>query len=107
ALWPPEAAGAEGRVVGEEQLQALLTPALRRGPRTVLLFLQEKLSVEDFTAYGGVYGNKPDSAFPNLEGALGGAASALVLPAVAGGAAGSLPHTLARALGAAPLRVDG
>ncbi|KAM9584594.1 LOW QUALITY PROTEIN: V-type proton ATPase subunit S1, partial [Morphnus guianensis] len=100
------AGGPEGRVVRQEELGALLSPALRRG-RTVLLFLQEKLSVEDFTAYGGVYGNKPDSAFPNLEGALGGAASSLVLPAVAGGAAGALPHTLAQALGAAPLRVDG
>ncbi|KAM9207961.1 LOW QUALITY PROTEIN: V-type proton ATPase subunit S1-like [Leptosomus discolor] len=107
ALWPPPAEGAGGRVVGEEQLRALLPPALRHGPSTVLLFLQEKLSVEDFTAYGGVYGNKPDSAFPNLEGALGGGGSALVLPAVAGGAAEALPHTLARALGAAPLRVDG
>ncbi|XP_057278021.1 V-type proton ATPase subunit S1, partial [Pezoporus wallicus] len=105
ALWPPPGAG--GRVVTEEALRELLGPALERGPRTVLLVLQDKLSVEDFTAYGGVYGNKPDSAFPNLEGALGAAGSALVLPAVAGGAVGALPHTLSQALGAAPLRVDG
>ena len=44
---------------------------------------------------------------PPPQGALGAAASSLVLPAVAGGAVGALPHTLARALGAAPLRVDG
>ncbi|XP_033927617.1 V-type proton ATPase subunit S1 [Melopsittacus undulatus] len=105
ALWPPPGAG--GRVVTEAALRELLSPALERGPRTVLLVLQDKLSIEDFTAYGGVYGNKPDSAFPNLEGALGAAGSALVLPAVAGGAVGALPHTLSQALGAAPLRVDG
>ncbi|XP_068780185.1 V-type proton ATPase subunit S1 isoform X1 [Struthio camelus] len=107
SLWPPPADSYEGHVVTEGQLRALLAPALERGPHNVLLFLQEKLSVEDFTAYGGVYGNKPDSAFPNLEGALGGAPSSLVLPAVAGGAAGALPRMLAQALGAAPLRVDG
>ncbi|XP_064359487.1 V-type proton ATPase subunit S1 [Dromaius novaehollandiae] len=107
SLWPPLADSYEGQVVTEGQLRALLAPALERGPHNVLLFLQEKLSVEDFTAYGGVYGNKPDSAFPNLEAALGGAPSSLVLPAVAGGAAGALPRMLAQALGAAPLRVDG
>ncbi|XP_062456782.1 V-type proton ATPase subunit S1 [Rhea pennata] len=107
SLWPPLADSYEGHVVAEGQLRALLAPALERGPHNVLLFLQEKLSVEDFTAYGGVYGNKPDSAFPNLEGALGAAPSSLVLPAVAGGAAGALPRMLAQALGAAPLRVDG
>ncbi|XP_068780186.1 V-type proton ATPase subunit S1 isoform X2 [Struthio camelus] len=70
SLWPPPADSYEGHVVTEGQLRALLAPALERGPHNVLLFLQEKLSVEDFTAYGGVYGNKPDSAFPNLEGRL-------------------------------------
>ncbi|XP_066840665.1 LOW QUALITY PROTEIN: V-type proton ATPase subunit S1-like [Anser cygnoides] len=104
-LWaPPPPAG---RLVPGPLLGALLEPALGRGPSTVLLVLHEQLSIEDFTAYGGVHGNKPDSAFPNLEGALAAAGSSLVLPAVAGAAARALPHTLAQALGAAPLRVDG
>ncbi|XP_059589061.1 V-type proton ATPase subunit S1 isoform X2 [Alligator mississippiensis] len=105
-LWPPATVGSEGHVVTEPQLQALLGPALDQGPHNVLLFLQEKLSVEDFTAYGGVYGNKPDSAFPNLEGALSDAGSALVLPAVAGEAAGAVPLLLQEHLGAGPLHVD-
>lgn len=41
------------------------------------------------------------------QGALAAAGSSLVLPSVAGAAARALPHSLAGALGAAPLRVDG
>ncbi|XP_068854214.1 V-type proton ATPase subunit S1-like [Aphelocoma coerulescens] len=107
ALWPPlDAPG--GRVLAQEELQQLLEPGLRRGPRTVLLFLQDQLSLEDFTAFGGVFGNEADGAFPNLQGALGSAGSALALPSVAGVAAAALPLTLQRALGAPPpLRLPG
>ncbi|XP_057244706.1 V-type proton ATPase subunit S1-like [Malurus melanocephalus] len=74
----------------------------------VLLFLQDQLSLEDFTAFGGVFGNEPDGAFTRLQGALGSAGSALALPSVAGAAAAALPLTLQRALGAPPpLRLPG
>ncbi|XP_065427386.1 V-type proton ATPase subunit S1-like [Chrysemys picta bellii] len=43
SLWPPLADSYEGHVVGAAQLSALLTPALERGPRNVLLFLQERV----------------------------------------------------------------
>ncbi|XP_050186803.1 V-type proton ATPase subunit S1-like [Myiozetetes cayanensis] len=102
SLWPPLAAPPGGRVVSEEQLEELLTPGLIRGPRTVLLFLQDQLSLEDFTAFGGVFGNEPGRAFTQTA-----AGSSLVLPGVSGGALGSLPLTLQRALGAPPLRLPG
>uniref|UniRef100_A0A8C8S3S7 ATPase H+ transporting accessory protein 1 n=1 Tax=Pelusios castaneus TaxID=367368 RepID=A0A8C8S3S7_9SAUR len=106
SLWPPLADGYEGHVVGEAQLGALLTPALEQGPRNVLLFLQEKLSLEDFTVYGGVFGNKPDSAFPSLESALAEAPSSLVLPAVQWVAATRVPSLLKEKLGLSPLHVE-
>ncbi|XP_062975481.1 V-type proton ATPase subunit S1 [Elgaria multicarinata webbii] len=106
SLWSPSAAPHEGHVVTETQLAALLDSALDGGPRNVLLFLQEKLSIEDFTAYGGVFGNKPDSAFPNLENALGAAPSSLVLPSVDWFAASAVPAFLKAKLGISPLHVD-
>ncbi|XP_058684911.1 V-type proton ATPase subunit S1-like isoform X2 [Poecile atricapillus] len=107
SLWAPLAAPA-GRVLSEPELRQLLEPGLQRGPRTVLLFLQEQLSLEDFTAFGGVFGNEPNGAFPRLQGALGSAGSALTLPSVAGAAAAALPLTLQRALGSPPpLRLPG
>ncbi|XP_045394203.1 V-type proton ATPase subunit S1 isoform X2 [Lemur catta] len=68
--------------------------------------LTEKLSIEDFTAYGGVFGNKQDSAFSNLENALDLAASSLVLPAVDWYAVSTLTTYLQEKLGASPLHVD-
>ncbi|XP_053857811.1 V-type proton ATPase subunit S1-like [Vidua macroura] len=91
-----------GRALSEPELQQLLEPGLRRGPRTVLLFLQDQLSLEDFTAFGAVFGNEPNGAFPRLQDALGSAGSALTLPRVAAAAAAALPLTLQRALGAPP-----
>ncbi|XP_060108470.1 V-type proton ATPase subunit S1 [Heteronotia binoei] len=106
SLWSPLAAPHEGHVVTETQLAALLDSALNNGPHNVLLLLQDKLSVEDFTAYGGVFGNKPDSAFPNLENALAAAPSSLVLPSVDWFAASAVPAFLKAKLGIAPLHVD-
>ncbi|CAM4624916.1 unnamed protein product [Lepidochelys kempii] len=65
-----------------------------------------QLSLEDFTAYGGVFGNKPDSAFPNLERALAGAPSTLMLPAVQGVAAAGVLGLLKEKLGLSPLHVE-
>ena len=88
------------------QLSTYLDPALELGPRNVLLFLQDKLSIEDFTAYGGVFGSKQDSAFSNLENALDLAPSSLVLPAVDWYAISTLTTYLQEKLRASPLHVD-
>ncbi|XP_004717613.1 V-type proton ATPase subunit S1 [Echinops telfairi] len=105
-LWAPAADTHEGHITSDLQLSTYLDPALELGPRNVLLFLQDKLSVEDFTAYGGVFGNKQDSAFSNLENALTLAPSSLVLPAVDWYAVSTLTTYLQEKLGASPLHVD-
>ncbi|XP_004695297.1 PREDICTED: V-type proton ATPase subunit S1 [Condylura cristata] len=105
-LWAPAAEAHEGHITNDIQLSTYLDPALELGPRNVLLFLQDKLSVEDFTAYGGVFGNKQDSAFSNLENALELAPSSLVLPAVDWYAVSTLTSYLQEKLGASPLHVD-
>ncbi|XP_012613627.1 V-type proton ATPase subunit S1 [Microcebus murinus] len=105
-LWAPAADTHEGHITSDLQLSTYLDPALELGPRNVLLFLQDKLSIEDFTAYGGVFGNKQDSAFSNLENALDLAPSSLVLPAVDWYAVSTLTTYLQEKLGASPLHVD-
>ncbi|KAK2506563.1 hypothetical protein MC885_019840 [Smutsia gigantea] len=105
-LWAPAADTHEGHITSDMQLSTYLDPALKLGPRNVLLFLQDKLSIEDFTAYGGVFGNKQDSAFSNLENALDLAPSSLVLPAVDWYAVSTLTTYLQEKLGASPLHVD-
>uniref|UniRef100_A0A8C0W2I9 V-type proton ATPase subunit S1 n=1 Tax=Castor canadensis TaxID=51338 RepID=A0A8C0W2I9_CASCN len=104
-LWAPVADTHEGHITSDMQLSTYLDPALELGPRNVLLFLQDKLSIEDFTAYGGVF-NKQDSAFSNLENALDLAPSSLVLPAVDWYAVSTLTTYLQEKLGASPLHVD-
>ncbi|XP_016077421.1 PREDICTED: V-type proton ATPase subunit S1 [Miniopterus natalensis] len=105
-LWAPAADTHEGHITSDMQLSTYLDPALELGPRNVLLFLQDKLSIEDFTAYGGVFGNKQDSTFSNLENALDLAPSSLVLPAVDWYAVSTLTTYLQEKLGASPLHVD-
>ncbi|XP_064415295.1 ATPase H+ transporting accessory protein 1a [Latimeria chalumnae] len=106
SLWNDQDAPYEGHVISGSQLTTYLDPALSNGPKNVVLFLQEKLSVDDFTTFAGVYGNKQDSAFPNLENALESAPSSLVLPAVDWHASSALIGYLQEKLGTSPLHVD-
>lgn len=87
------------------QVISYLNSALGSDPHTVLLFLQEKLSKDDFTMYGGVFGNKQDSAFPNLEAALQ-SSSSVVLPAVSWTSASAITALQQEKLGVSPLLVD-
>ncbi|XP_072553457.1 ATPase H+ transporting accessory protein 1a [Salminus brasiliensis] len=98
-------APASGHIVSSNQLQSYLSAALRSAPHNVLLFLQDKLSVDDFTMYAGVFGNKQDSAFPNLEAALQ-SSSSLLLPSVSSSASAALPALLQEQLDTAPLYMD-
>lgn len=106
SLWNNEPGTHGGHVTTDRQLDQYLDSALNSGPRNVLLFLQDKLSIEDFTAFGGVYGNKQDSAFPNLESIMESSPSSLVLPSVDWYAANILPTYLKEKLGVSPLHVD-
>ncbi|XP_043936204.1 V-type proton ATPase subunit S1 [Protopterus annectens] len=106
SLWNPQDAPNEGEVVSGSKLISYLNPAVTSGPKVILLFLQEKMSIDDFTLYGGVYGNKQDSVFSNLESAMESAASSLVLPAVDWYASNSLSAYLQEKVGTSPLYVD-
>ncbi|CAL8366842.1 unnamed protein product [Lota lota] len=103
---PSQSPPAAGHIVGRDQLDAYLQKALTSGPRNVLLFLQDKMSIEDFTIYGGAFGNKQDSAFPNLEGALLSSPSPLVLPAVSWPASNAVIGSLQDQLETSPLYMD-
>lgn len=100
ALVPPAA----GHIVEQQQLASYLDAAVSAGPRNVVLFLQDKMSLEDFTVYGGAFGNKQDSVFPNLEAAL--RSSPLVLPAVSWPASNAVIGQLQDRLETSPLYLD-
>ncbi|XP_061758844.1 ATPase H+ transporting accessory protein 1a [Nerophis ophidion] len=101
---PPPAVA--GHIVEQQQLASYLDKTLKTGPRNVVLFLQDKMSLEDFTLYGGAFGNKQDSVFPNLESALRSSSSSLVLPAVSWPASNALIGHLQDHLGTSPLYMD-
>ncbi|XP_028850337.1 ATPase H+ transporting accessory protein 1a [Denticeps clupeoides] len=97
---------AAGHVVSGDQLESYLRAALSSSPHNVLLFMQERLSVDDFTMYGGVFGNKQDSSFTNLEAALQSSTTSLVLPAVDSLATGEVTGLLQEQLDTSPLYMD-
>ncbi|XP_028264994.1 ATPase H+ transporting accessory protein 1a [Parambassis ranga] len=103
---PSQSPPTAGHIVGQQQLASYLEKALEAGPRNVVLFLQDKMSVEDFTMYGGAFGNKQDSVFPNLEGALRSSSSPLVLPAVSWPASNAVIGQLQDQLETSPLYMD-
>ncbi|XP_044065957.1 V-type proton ATPase subunit S1b [Siniperca chuatsi] len=103
---PPLATPAAGHITSNDQLTAYLTSAFGSGPHTVLLFLQDKLSKDDFTVFGGVFGNKQDSAFHNLEAALQSSSSSVMLPASEWSGSSAIPALLQEKLGVSPLLVD-
>ncbi|KAG7237917.1 hypothetical protein INR49_031710 [Caranx melampygus] len=102
---PPLASPAAGHITSIDQLTAYLTTVLGSGPHTVLLFLQDKLSKDDFTVFGGVFGDKQDSAFQNLEAALHSSPS-VMLPALEWSSSSAVLPLLQDKLGVSPLLVD-
>ncbi|XP_070766649.1 V-type proton ATPase subunit S1b [Enoplosus armatus] len=102
---PTLASPAAGHITSNDQLTAYLTSAFGSGPHTVLLFLQDKLSKDDFTVFGGVFGNKQDSAFQNLEAALQ-SSSSVTFPASEWSGSSAVPALLQEKLGVSPLLVD-
>ncbi|XP_067095942.1 V-type proton ATPase subunit S1b [Osmerus mordax] len=102
----PLASPSAGHITSNSQWLSYLNSAMGPGPHNVILFLQEKLSKDDFTMYGGVFGNKKDSVFPYLESALRASPSQLVLPALAWPGSSAIPAQLQEKLGVSPLLVD-
>lgn len=103
---PPLASSSAGHITSKDQLTAYLTSAFGSGPHTVLLFLQDKLSKDDFTVYGGAFGNKQDSAFQNLEAALQSSSLSVTLPALEWSSSTAILSLLQEKLGVSPLLVD-
>ncbi|NXR34381.1 VAS1 ATPase, partial [Zosterops hypoxanthus] len=68
----------EGQVVSAQELTVLLQPLLTQNSRNLVLFLQDRLSIDDFTYFSESYGNK--NPFQNE--ILRSSPSSLVLPAV-------------------------
>ncbi|XP_072552192.1 V-type proton ATPase subunit S1b [Salminus brasiliensis] len=102
---PALAEPAAGEIVSGGKLVSYLKSALTTSPHTMVLFLQDELSIDDFTVYGGVFGNKQDSIFVNLEAALD-ASTPLVVPSLAWSAAGSVQELFQEELGVPARRVD-
>ncbi|XP_076597205.1 V-type proton ATPase subunit S1-like [Chaetodon auriga] len=103
---PPLASPAAGHITSDDQFAAYLNSAFGSGPHTVLLFLQDKLSKDDFTVFGGVFGNKQDSAFQNLEAAVQSSSSSVTLPALEWSGSSAVLAMLQEKLGVSPLLVD-
>ncbi|KAM6384162.1 V-type proton ATPase subunit S1 [Alca torda] len=78
--WNPDTASHEGHVVSAQELTALLQPVFTQNSRNLILFLQDTLSIDDFTYLSESYGNK--NPFQNVQEILQSSPSSLVLPAV-------------------------
>ncbi|NWH81056.1 VAS1 ATPase, partial [Piaya cayana] len=72
----------EGHVVSAQDLTGLLQPVLSQNSRNLILFLQDTLSIDDFTYYSESFGDK--NPFQNVQASeiLQSSPSSLVLPAV-------------------------
>ncbi|NWZ33250.1 VAS1 ATPase, partial [Brachypodius atriceps] len=79
----------EGQVVSAQELMVLLQPLFTQNSRNLVLFLQDRLSIDDFTYFSESYGNR--NPFQNrvnkllinlLQEILQSSPSSLVLPAV-------------------------
>ncbi|KAM8831031.1 V-type proton ATPase subunit S1b [Synchiropus picturatus] len=101
---PDLSSSAAGSILSQGQFSTYLTTIFGSAPHTVVLFLQDQLSLDDFTVFGGAFGNPQDSSFPNLQEALTSSHS-LSIPAVRC-TGKSLVSLLQQKLGVAPLLVD-
>ncbi|NXM51516.1 VAS1 ATPase, partial [Gymnorhina tibicen] len=68
----------EGHVVSTQELTEFLQPLFTQNSRNLVLFLQDRLSIDDFTYFSESYGNKT----PFQNEILQSSPSSLVLPAV-------------------------
>uniref|UniRef100_A0A663N6T7 ATPase H+ transporting accessory protein 1 n=1 Tax=Athene cunicularia TaxID=194338 RepID=A0A663N6T7_ATHCN len=74
--WDPDTALHEGHLVSAQELTVFLQPVFTQNSRNLILFLQDTLSIDDFTYLSESYGNK--NPFQNVQNSP----SSLVLPAV-------------------------
>ncbi|XP_078513268.1 V-type proton ATPase subunit S1-like [Lissotriton helveticus] len=81
SMWDRTALTHEGHITSGRELHALLQPVLQQNPPNLVLFLQDSLSVDDFTYLSAI----PEREKPlhNIQEILQSSESSLVLPAVA------------------------
>ncbi|XP_032819165.2 V-type proton ATPase subunit S1-like [Petromyzon marinus] len=92
---PPSA----GHVVEASELSVYLSHAVQPSS-SLVIFMQDKLSVDDFTKYGAVHdGDKHTGVFKNVKALFARAASKLFLPAVDWKAAGAVVEFAREQLG--------
>ncbi|KAM8972075.1 V-type proton ATPase subunit S1-like, partial [Pelodytes ibericus] len=80
SAWDTAPVVTNGHITSKHELQRLLNSADAATPKNMVLFLQDTLSMDDFTYYGSVYGR--DNPLHNVQGILDSSPSSLVLPAV-------------------------
>ncbi|XP_077194480.1 V-type proton ATPase subunit S1-like [Paroedura picta] len=95
----------EGHIIFEHELHMLLRHTLSQDSRNLVVFLQDTLSVNDFTRYAESSGN--ETPFLNVQELLKVSSSSLVLPAVDSQAVHHLTEYLQKTLNFPLVNVDG
>ncbi|MEE6507728.1 hypothetical protein FKM82_029757 [Ascaphus truei] len=80
SMWGFAPAVIDGHITSKHELHKLLQPAITANPKNIIMFLQDTLSIEDFTYYSSVYGS--ENPLHNVQEILSSSSSSLVLPAV-------------------------
>ncbi|XP_068021492.1 V-type proton ATPase subunit S1 isoform X1 [Melanerpes formicivorus] len=78
--WNPDTALHEGHIVSAQELTEILQPVFTQNSRNLILFLQDTLSIDDFTYFSEFYSDK--NPFQNVQESLRSSPSSLVLPSV-------------------------
>ncbi|KAJ1161230.1 hypothetical protein NDU88_001717 [Pleurodeles waltl] len=81
SLWDRTALAHEGHITSGREFHAFLEPILHQNPRNLVLFLQDSLSVDDFTYLSAT--SEREKPLHNIQEVLNSSESSLVLPAVA------------------------
>ncbi|XP_053319386.1 V-type proton ATPase subunit S1-like [Spea bombifrons] len=92
SMWNSAQAGNNGHITSKHELQTLLRSATTSTPMNVIMFLQDTLSIDDFTYYSTVSGS--ENPLHNVQGILDSSPYSLVLPAVDWKTADNLPDYL-------------
>lgn len=80
SLWNSEATLHEGHIISKQELHMLLQPVFTQDSKNLVLFLQDTLSIDDFTRNSESYEN--EKPFHNVQELLHSSSSSLVLSAV-------------------------
>ncbi|XP_054844809.1 V-type proton ATPase subunit S1-like isoform X2 [Eublepharis macularius] len=95
----------EGGIISQQKLHKLLQHTIPADSRNLVVFLQDTLSVDDFTRYADSAGN--ETPFLNVQRLLKNSSSSLVLSAVDCQAVANLTEYLQKTLNLPLVNVDG